>query len=232
MRVNLDGTRITLERDARPRSHAARGLREVVAAFGGDMPDVIDDSWQRRTRRRRMRDQSDWRVPGDDYSRKGFIDNTLRHRPLSCGPWSTQQSGIDLGVEHFAGTARWGRCLCPVTEESKPVDAVAAPGRQTFDHAQVLDGEAWGPHRVVNLPGITGSVTEVYKPCLERAVTRHGRGSRSNMIRSFKKSSMAGRTPSRSPRGLEMGFKADTDLDEIVNVFLEDDLPGQHVYYD
>ena len=34
------------------------------------------------------------------------------------------------------------------------------------------------------------------------------------------------------PRGLEMGFKADTDLDEIVNVFLEDDLLGQHVFYD
>jgi len=29
-----------------------------------------------------------------------------------------------------------------------------------------------------------------------------------------------------------MGFKSDTGLDEIVNVFLEDDLPGQHVYYD
>ena len=35
-----------------------------------------------------------------------------------------------------------------------------------------------------------------------------------------------------TPRGEAMGFTADTDLDEIVSVFLEDDLETQYAYYE
>ena len=45
----------------------------------------------------------------DDYSRKGFIDGrALRLPTIVVRPGRPNKSGIDLGVEHFAGTTRWG----------------------------------------------------------------------------------------------------------------------------
>ena len=103
---------------------------------------------------------------------------------------------------------------------------------KAFRHAQVLDPDAWGPHRVVNLPGITGSVTESLQ-ALSRAGGNSARALVSFEHDPFIQDIVDGWANTFvTPRGDAMGFSADADLDEIVSVFLEDDLEAQHAYYE
>ena len=198
MRVNLDGTRITLER-CRALDHTPRVVyASSVAAFGGDMPDVIDDlvTPNPQTTYGVTKVIGEYLI--DDYSRKGFIDGrALRLPTIVVRPGRPNKAASTWASSILREPLAGHAAVCPVTEESKMW--MLSPRRvvESFRHAQVLDGEAWGPHRVVNLPGITGSVTEALQALSRAGGNSARRRSRSNMIRSFKKSSMAGRTPSR-----------------------------------
>ena len=232
MRVNLDGTRIVLER-CRALGHSPRVIyASSVAAFGGDMPDVINDSVipNPQTTYGVTKVIGEYLI--DDYSRKGFIDGrALRLPTIVVRPGRPNKAAStwasSIMREPLTGTA----AVCPVTEESKMW--MLSPRRvvESFRHAQMLEPEAWGPHRVVNLPGITGSVTESMQ-----ALARAGGNSARALVTfehdPFIQNIVDGWASSfETPRGLEMGFKADADLDEIVNVFLEDDLKNQAAYY-
>ena len=102
---------------------------------------------------------------------------------------------------------------------------------EAFRHAEALKPEAWGPHRVVNLPGITGSVAESLQ-ALSRAGGNSARARVEFKHDTFIQDIVDGWANTfATPRGDAMGFSADADLDEIVSVFLEDDLQNQHTYY-
>ncbi len=232
MRVNLDGTRIVLER-CRALGHTPRVVyASSVAAFGGNMPDVIDDSVipNPQTTYGVTKVIGEYLI--DDYSRKGFIDGrALRLPTIVVRPGRPNKAASTWASSIMREPLTGRAAVCPVTEESKMW--MLSPRRvvESFRHAQVLDAEAWGPHRVVNLPGITGSVTESMQ-----ALARTGGNSARALVTfehdPFIQDIVDGWDKRvETPRGLEMGFKADTDLDEIVNVFLEDDLENQTAYY-
>ena len=232
MRVNLDGTRIVLER-CRALGHAPRVVyASSVAAFGGDTPDVINDFVipNPQTTYGVTKVIGEYLI--DDYSRKGFIDGrTLRLPTIVVRPGRPNKAASTWASSIMREPLTGRAAVCPVTEESKMW--MLSPRRvvESFRHAQVLDAEAWGPHRVVNLPGITGSVTESMQ-----ALARVGGNSARALVTfehdPFIQDIVDGWANSfETSRGLEMGFKADTSLDEIVNVFLEDDLENQTAYY-
>jgi nucleoside-diphosphate-sugar epimerase len=232
MRVNLDGTRIVLER-CRALGHAPRVVyASSVAAFGGDMPDVINDFVipNPQTTYGVTKVIGEYLI--DDYSRKGFIDGrALRLPTIVVRPGRPNKAASTWASSIMREPLTGRAAVCPVTEESKMW--MLSPRRvvESFRHAQVLDAEAWGPHRVVNLPGITGSVTESMQ-----ALAQVGGNSARALVTfehdPFIQDIVDGWANSfETSRGLEMGFKADTSLDEIVNVFLEDDLENQTAYY-
>ena len=232
MRVNLDGTRIVLER-CRALGHAPRVVyASSVAAFGGDMPDVINDFVipNPQTTYGVTKVIGEYLI--DDYSRKGFIDGrALRLPTIVVRPGRPNKAASTWASSIMREPLTGRAAVCPVTEESKMW--MLSPRRvvESFRHAQVLDAEAWGPHRVVNLPGITGSVTESMQ-----ALARVGGNSARALVTfehdPFIQDIVDGWANSfETSRGLEMGFKPDTSLDEIVNVFLEDDLANQTAYY-
>ena len=232
MRVNLDGTRIVLER-CRALDHAPRVVyASSVAAFGGEMPDVIDDTVTPNPQTTYGVTKVIGEYLIDDYSRKGFIDGrALRLPTIVVRPGRPNKAASTWASSIMREPLAGHSAVCPVTEESKMW--MLSPRRvvEAFRHAQVLDSDAWGPHRVVNLPGITGSVTESLQ-----ALSRAG-GNSAHAFVSFEHDPFiqdivdGWANTFVTPRGDAMGFTADADLDEIVSVFLEDDLGEQHAYY-
>ena len=232
MRVNLDGIRTVLER-CRALPHAPRVVfASSVAAFGGDMPAVITDA----TTPTPQTTYGATKVIGeyliDDYSRKGFIDGRAMRLPTIVVRPGRPNKAASTWASSILREPLAGRpAVCPVTEDSRMW--MMSPRRvvQAFRHAHDLDAAAWGTHRVINLPGITGSVAESMA-ALEAAGGGEARGRVTFAHDPFIQRIVDG-WPNRfeTPRALAMGFEADADLREIVSVFMEDDLPGQSVYY-
>ena len=233
MRVNLDGTRIVLER-CRALEHTPRFVyASSVAAFGGEMPDVIDDTVTPNPQTTYGVTKVIGEYLIDDYSRKGFIDGrALRLPTIVVRPGRPNKAASTWASSIMREPLAGHSAVCPVTEDSKMW--MLSPRRvvEAFRHAQVLDSDAWGPHRVVNLPGITGSVTESLQ-ALSRAGGNSARALVSFEHNPFIQDIVDGWANTFvTPRGDAMGFTADADLDEIVSVFLEDDLETQYAYYE
>lgn len=232
MRVNLDGTRVVLER-CRVLGHAPRVVyASSVAAFGGDMPAVITDA----TTPTPQTTYGVTKVIGeyliDDYSRKGFIDGrALRLPTIVVRPGRPNKAASTWASSILREPLAGQPAVCPVTEESKMW--MMSPRRvvQAFRHAHDLDRADWGPHRVINLPGITASVAESMA-ALEAAGGPEARSRITFRHDPFIQRIVDG-WPNRfeTPKALAMGFEADAGLTEIISVFMEDDLPSQGAYY-
>ncbi|MDP6389995.1 MAG: NAD-dependent epimerase/dehydratase family protein, partial [Alphaproteobacteria bacterium] len=136
-----------------------------VAAFGGDMPEVITDA----TTPTPGTTYGMTKVVGEylvsDYTRKGYIDGrALRLPTVVVRPGRPNKAASTWASSIIREPLAGHEAVCPVTPDSKmwmcsPRRIVAA-----FRHAHELGPEAWGTqsgsHRAINLPGITASVAE------------------------------------------------------------------------
>jgi nucleoside-diphosphate-sugar epimerase len=224
MRVNLDGTRLLLERLRR----YARAPRVVftssVAAFGGELPEVLDDS----TTPRPQTSYGAQKVIGEylvsDYSRKGFVDGRSLRLPtivVRAGKPNAAASSFASGIirEPLNGVAS----DCPVAPETGVW--LLSPGRavEAFIHALELPADAWGSNRVVNLPGITATVAEML------AALRRVAGSQVAARVAWKPDariqSIVRTWPVRfsTERALRLGFQPDRDIESVIRDYIAEE---------
>ncbi len=161
-KVNLDGTRALLEtcrKQARPPRYI---FASSVAAFGGDLPKVLDDSTTPNPQTSYGAQKVCCEYLTTDYNRKGFIDGRSLRLPtisVRAGKPNLAASSFASGIirEPLAGVVS----PCPVSAETSVW--LLSPGKvvAAFIHAHDLPSSAWGTNRVLNLPGITSSVKEM-----------------------------------------------------------------------
>lgn len=223
-RVNMDGTLALLE--------AARGLAKPprlvyassVAAFGGVLPEVLDDS----TTPAPQTSYGTQKVIGEylvaDYTRKGFIDGRSLRLPtivVRPGKPNLAASSFASGIirEPVAGV----ECACPVPDSTGVW--ILSPRRvvEAFLHAHDLPATAWPTTRVVNLPGITLTVREMLD-AMGRVAGREA-VARVKFVPDARIQGIVKTWPVRfrTERALAMGFKADADFDSIVRDHVEQD---------
>jgi len=223
-RVNLEGTRRLLAQARR----CARAPRLVfassVAAFGGDLPPVLDDA----TTPTPQTSYGTQKVIGEyliaDMSRKGFIDGRALRLPtvvVRAGKPNAAASSFASGVirEPLNGV----ESVCPVAADTGVW--LLSPKRvtQAFLHAHDLPASAWPTTRTVNLPGITVSVAEMLEGLRRVAgasVARRVRFEADARIQAIVKT-----WPSRlkTPRAAGMGFQADPDIDTVIRDYIADE---------
>ncbi|CAG2122013.1 unnamed protein product, partial [Medioppia subpectinata] len=97
-----------------------------------------------------------------DYTRRGYIDGRVLRLPTV----SVRPGAANLAVTSFAsGIIREplsGRiAICPVARDQKIWITSPKTVVENFIHAAVLPATAFGPHRNVNLPGITVTVDQM-----------------------------------------------------------------------
>ena len=224
IRVNLDGTRRLLEQ-CRKQSRPPRVVfTSSVAAFGGELPEVLDDS----TTPHPQTSYGAHKVCGEylvtDFTRKGFIDGRTLRLPtivVRAGKPNLAASSFASGIirEPLNGVVS----ACPVGAETSVW--LLSPGKvvENFIHAHDLPSSAWGVNRVVNLPGITATVAQMVEAL--RKVAGDKVAARVEWKPDARIQAIVMTWPARftTERALKLGFLADKDVETVIRDYIRDE---------
>ena len=224
MRVNLKGTELLLAQMRKCTRPPRLVYTSSVAAFGGELPEVLDDS----TIANPQTSYGTQKVIGEylvsDYSRKGFIDGRSLRLPtivVRAGKPNAAASSFASGIlrEPLNGVVS----ECPVALETGVW--MLSPGRvvEAFLHAWELPAEAWGTQRWLNLPGITASVAQMIEAL--RKVAGAKAAARVVFKPDARIQAIVKTWPVnfRTPRALAMGFAPDRDVESIIRGYIADE---------
>lgn len=224
MRVNLKGMELLLETMRRCAKPPRLVYTSSVAAFGGELPAVLDDS----TTANPQTSYGMQKVVGEylvsDYSRKGYLDGRSLRLPtivVRAGKPNAAASSFASGIirEPLNGVVS----ECPVAPETGVW--LLSPGRvvDAFIHAWELPPEAWGTQRWLNLPGITATVAQMIEAL--RRVAGDAAARRVVFKPDARIQAIVKTWPVnfRTPRALAMGFKPDADVDSVIRDYIADE---------
>jgi len=215
--VNLDGTRALLEACRKLAKPPRFVYASSVAAFGGMLPDVLDDT----TTPAPQTSYGTQKVIGEylvaDFTRKGFVDGrSLRLPTIVVRPGKPNLAASSFASAIIREPLAGVECPCPVPDSTGVW--ILSPRRvvEAFMHAHDLPASAWPTTRVVNLPGITLSVREMID-----AMGRVAGAETVSRVRFAPDARIQGIVKTwpirfRTDRALAMGFKPDTEFESIV----------------
>jgi len=227
MRINLSGTLAVLE-VCRALPHAPRVIfTSSVASYGGELPEVVDDTTP-------LTPQSSYgtqKALGDllinDYTRKGFIDGRVVRLPtvvVRPGKPNKAASSFASGIirEPLTGV----NAICPVTPETRIAILSPRCAVDAFLHAHELPAESWGDYRSLNIPALSVEVHEMLE-ALQRVAGDRPLG-KIIWEPDAEIQRIVGGWPGRftSHRAVRLGFQTNASMDEIIQSFIEDDLPS------
>lgn len=223
-RVNLDGARQMLEA-CRALAKPPRFVQtSSVAAFGGDMPAVLDDSTIANPQTSYGSQKVIAEYLASDYARKGFVDARSVRLPtiiVRPGKPNAAASSFASGIlrEPLAGEP----ANCPVDPAIgvwvlSPRQAIAS-----FIRTIELPREAWGVNRVLNLPGISVSSREAVDALARIAGPKVA--ARVTFNREPRIEALVKTWPERfrTPRADALGFRADANIDAIIRAYIEEE---------
>lgn len=229
MRVNVDASRLLLEACRAAGNQPRVIFTSSVAVFGpaaNGQPITEDTAVDPRSSYGMEKAVGELLLK--EYSRRGFVDGVVLRLPtISVRPGVPNRaaSSFASGIirEPLSGVAS----SCPVDTATSlwlmsPRRAIGA-----LQTAAVLDTSQIVAHRVINLPGVTVTVAEM----LETLDAMGGSDARG--LVSFDRDAAVERIVASWPRCWEdqiarsLGFAADADFREIVQAFIDDDLPAQ-----
>ena len=227
MRINLDASRLLLER-CRACGHAPRVIfTSSVAVFGGALPAVVQDDTA-------LQPQSSYGVQKaigelllQDYSRKGFVDGLVLRLPtISVRPGKPNKAASSFASGIIREPLNGDTSVCPVSPGVRlwllsPRKVIDCLIRGAELAAGSLDNSrSW----VINLPGISVTVGEMVA-ALERvagsAVAQRIEWSHDPAVDRIV-SSWPGAWDTR--RAQALGFCGDASFDDIIRAYMADEL--------
>jgi nucleoside-diphosphate-sugar epimerase len=221
-RVNLDGTRALFEACRALNAPPKIVYASSVAAFGGTLPEVLDDS----TTPTPQTSYGTQKVIGEyllaDWTRKGMADGRSLRLPtivVRPGKPNLAASSFASGIirEPLNGVV----AECPVPDTTGVW--ILSPKRviEAFLHAHDTPASAWPSSRVVNLPGITLTVREMIDAM--GRVAGEDAVSRVKFVPDARIQGIVKTWPVRfrTDRALAMGFKADEDFESVVRDYMK-----------
>lgn len=224
MRVNLGGTQVLLERLRKCAKPPRVVYTSSVAAFGGELPPVLDDS----TTPTPQTSYGTQKVVGEyllnDYSRKGYLDGrSLRLPTIVVRPGKANLAASSFASAVIREPLNGVDYVCPVRPETGVW--LLSPRRciEAFIHAHELPASAWPSGRVVNLPGITEPLPKMIAALGRVAGAKVA--ARVSWKLDARIDAIVQGWPNaiRTARALAMGFKADADFETIVRDYIADE---------
>jgi nucleoside-diphosphate-sugar epimerase len=226
-RVNLDGTRHLLEAmrtagdDYRPRFV----FSSSIAVFGPPIPDLIGDEHATTPATSYGTQKAIAELLLADYSRHGFLDGVGIRLPTICvrpGAPNRAASGFFSGIirEPLNGQ----EAVLPVGREVRHWFASPRAAVRFLIHAATMDTDALGLHRSLAMPGVSATVED------EITALRRVAGDQTVALIRDEPDEMIARLVGGWPRAFDarraaaLGFVADADFDEIVSVYIEEEL--------
>src|SRR5262245_14327942 len=229
-RVNVEGMRLLLE-EIRARGDEYRPrlvFTSSVAVFGPPLPDVIGDDQCTTPRTSYGTQKAISELLLSDYSRHSFVDGVALRLPTICvrpGQPNRAASGFFSSIirEPLNGL----EAVLPVPDDVRHWFASPRAAVAFLLHAAALPAEALAERRCLTMPGVSATVAEE----IAALSTIAGSGA-TGLIRrrpdSTIMSMVAGWPRAFATRAAnELGFRAENDFEEIVRVYVEDELPDK-----
>ncbi len=225
LQVNLMSTYRLLEACRHHAEQPRLVFTSSVAAYGGELPDVIGDDTPLTPQTSYGTQKSIGELLINEYSRKGFIDGRcLRLPTVIVRPGRPNKAASSFASAVIREPLRGEEYICPVRPDTAMY--VLSPQRavEALVHAADLPAAMWGANRSVCLPGITVTVSELVNALRDvagDAITDRIRFEPDRFIEQIVHGWPARFAPKR---GLSMGFQADDSIHEIIHAFIEDQL--------
>ena len=227
-RVNLDGTRALLDA-IRRRGHRPRVVfASSIAVFGAPFPDPIGDDHASTPLTSYGTQKAIAELLLSDYSRRGFLDGVGIRLPTICvrpGAPNRAASGFFSSIIREPLNGR--DAVLPVSEEVRHWFASPRAAIGFLLHAATLDTDALGDRRSLTMPGLAATVGD------ELTALRAVAGEEAVALVRREPDETIARIVAGWPRSFdarrahELGFRAETDFEEIVRVYVEDELEAR-----
>jgi D-erythronate 2-dehydrogenase len=227
-RVNFDATRILLDA-IRASGHTPRVVySSSIAVFGPPFPDVIGDDHCTTPATSYGTQKAMIELLLSDHARRGFLDGIAIRLPTICvrpGKPNLAASGFFSSIIREPLNGR--DAVLPVSTDVRHWFASPRSAIGFLLHAATLDGARLGERRCLTMPGVSATVAEQIE-----ALRRIGGDDAVRRIRHEPDEAIT-RIVAGWPRAFDarraraLGFRADADIDEIVGVYVEDELGGQ-----
>ncbi len=221
MRVNLDGTRRLLETCRRQRVPPRLVFTSSVAAFGGVLPEVVEDS----TAATPQSSYGTQKVIGEllinDYSRKGYLDGrTVRLPTIVIRPGKPNRAASGFMSSILREPLNGEAAVCPVPREAAMW--ILSPQRaiDALIRAIELPPDAWGFSRTLNAPGCTVTVAEALAALEKIAGAEAVARVRFERDPAIEKIVLSWPARFRTPRANQLGFQGDAGIEEIIRLHL------------
>ncbi len=230
MHVNLEGTKKILEACRQQADCPRVVFASSVAVYGGDMPDVIDDTTPLSPQTSYGSQKAMGELLVNDYSRKGFIDGrALRLPTIVVRPGKPNAAASSFASSILREPLQGAQINCPVSRKTgvwllSPRQVVAC-----FLRASDLAPDAWGASRSVALPGMTVTVEEMLEALSKVAGEDVAARVQFEPDPFIEKIVYGWPTRFSTERAEIMGFRADERFEDVVEAFIEDDLGGKFV---
>lgn len=225
-RVNLDGSRMLFD--------AIRGLAynpRVVftssgAVFGAPFPDLIPDNFHLTPMTSYGTQKLMVEALLSDYTRRGYLDGVSIRLPAICvrpGKPNKAASGFYSSIirEPLHGI----EATVPISRSLLHTSASPRAAVGYLIHAAGLDSKDIGARRGLNMPGVCCTVGEQID-----ALARIAGDDVLRLIKDVPDPAIARivetwPTGYEATRGRELGFEGEKDFDEIIRVYIEEEMP-------
>ena len=197
-----------------------------IAVFGAPFPDKISDEFLCAPQTSYGAQKAIIELLISDYSRKGYIDGISIRLPTICvrpGKPNLAASSFFSGIirEPLNGV----EAILPVKDDVRHWHASPRSAARFLTHAASMDLSVLGSRRALNMPGVSCTVAEqiealrtiagndvvsLIRPQLDDHIVKIVAG----WPRNFD-----------TERSVQFGFESESSFEEIIKIYLEDDLP-------
>ncbi|SER73706.1 Nucleoside-diphosphate-sugar epimerase [Vreelandella subterranea] len=222
LRVNFDATRALLEAcRKRELSDTRLIMASSVAAYGGDLPEVLDDMTALHPQNSYGAQKAMSELLVNDYSRRGLVDGLVLRLPtIVIRPGRPNAAASSFASSILREPLNGEEAICPVPVELPMF--VMSPGKvvDALVHGAEVPGEALGAFRAFMLPGITITVAEMLEALRDAAgekafsLVRHEPDPQIESI--------VASWPARfnTAKATRLGFVGDENFKQIIDAFV------------
>jgi nucleoside-diphosphate-sugar epimerase len=238
MRINLDASRTLLD-VCRNLGHKPRVVfTSSVAVYGGSLPDVVVDDTAVNPQSSYGTQKAVAELLLCDYSRRGFVDGRVLRLPtISVRPGRPNAAASSFASGIIREPLHGEEAVCPVPLSTRlwllsPRSAIDA-----LIVGSEIDGMKLGSRRIVNLPGLSVSVSDMISALREVA----GEASVAKIRHEIDPRVVAivGSWPGKwdTTRAEALGLTGDPTFADVIRSFIEDEdadggepMPSQNLY--
>jgi D-erythronate 2-dehydrogenase len=227
MRVNLDATRLLLERCRRLAAPPKFVFTSSLAVFGGPLPDPVGDDAPVTPQASYGAQKAIGELLVYDMTRKGFLDGrSLRLPTVTVRPGKPNKAASSFASGIIREPLSGATAVCPVARETTMwvTSPRAVVANLIVGHE--APASAFAHTRSVNVPGIRIAVEEMVAAL--RRVAGDEVASRVQWQYDAAIDRIVSTWPSNfAPKlGPALGMRGDTDFESIIRAYIADDMPG------